>query len=353
MRIFFVLMFGCSKYGPVQSLHRNLISDIETAEMDVFAQQCAAENFAVAIANKEFAELEFEQGDLHRAEDHLREAQKNISIAIEKAEECRPQDTDKDGIYDDVDECIDIPESKNGYKDEDGCPEKDTDDDGIYDDMDQCIKDKEDIDLFEDDDGCPDIDNDGDGILDVNEPPHCRDIPEDFDAYQDEDGCPEETGDADSDGFPDAQDKCPNRPETRNNYLDYDGCPDDIPKDVRITEGKIEILDKILFETAKAVILEQSYGILHSVAQVMRDYPRLRVEVQGHTDSVGSDRYNMKLSRKRAYAVRRHLIEKEGIAPDRLEAQGYGERVPIADNKTPEGKEKNRRVEFIILEGLD
>ena len=113
------------------------------------------------------------------------------------------------------------------------------------------------------------------------------------------------------------------------------------------------ILEKILFETAKAVILEQSYGILNSVAQVMRDYPRLRVEVQGHTDSVGSDRYNMKLSRKRAYAVRRHLIEREGIEPDRLEAQGYGERSPIADNRTPEGKEKNRRVEFIILEGLD
>ena len=84
MIMFLLLLVGCSKYGPVQSMHKKLISNIETAEIDDFARTCAPENFAIAIANKEFAELEFEQGDIHRAEDHLLKAQKNITISIEK-----------------------------------------------------------------------------------------------------------------------------------------------------------------------------------------------------------------------------------------------------------------------------
>ena len=348
----FILLSGCLKYGPIHTKHNQLITHIEESMVDDYAKKCAPKEFALANAQKEFAELEFEQGDLLRAEDHLDIAIKNIQISIEAAKACRPQDTDKDGVYDDVDQCINDKETINNYKDEDGCPELDSDSDGILDELDQCIDDPEDIDKWEDEDGCPDIDNDKDGILDVDEPPHCRNLPEDFDNDKDTDGCPEEDGDSDSDGILDAQDKCVNDPETMNNYLDYDGCPDSPPSKVRIEGNQIVIEEKIYFANNKAIILEQSYGILNSVAEVLRTDPKIHIEIQGHTDSVGSDKYNMDLSQRRANSVRTHLINKEGIDGKRLEAKGFGERNKIVDpERTPEDKERNRRVEFRILEG--
>ena len=93
---------------------------------------------------------------------------------------------------------------------------------------------------------------------------------------------------------------------------------------------------------------------MNSVAEVLKTDPSIRVEIQGHTDSVGSDRYNMDLSRRRANSVRAHLITKEGIDGKRLEAKGFGERQKLVDpEKTPEDKERNRRVEFRILEGAE
>jgi len=352
--MFFFLITGCLKYGPVHTKHKNLIKEIEAAQVDDYAKKCAPKEYAIATSHKEFAELEFEQGDLHRAEDHLDVAIKNITQSIKAAEECRPQDTDGDGVYDDVDQCISQKETKNNYKDEDGCPETDSDKDGILDELDQCVDAPEDIDQWEDEDGCPDVDNDKDGILDVDEPEHCRNLPEDFDNDKDEDGCPEEDGDRDSDGILDSEDACVNDPETQNNYLDFDGCPDQPPSKVRIVGNQIVIEEKIYFENNRAVILEQSYSILNSVAEVLRTDPKLYIQIQGHTDSVGSDRYNMKLSQRRANSVRQHLIEKEGIDGKRLEAKGFGERKKIVDpERTPEDKERNRRVEFRIVQGLE
>ena len=352
--VWFLLLTGCVKFGPVHTKHNDLIVKMEQANVDKYAQKCAPYEFALAVSQIEFAELEFEQGDIHRSEEHLDIAIKNLDSSIAAANACRPKDTDEDGIYDDVDACIQEKETKNGYLDEDGCPEFDADKDLVYDDIDQCLDQAEDRDDFEDEDGCPDLDNDGDGIPDTKEKPHCINLPEDFDNYQDEDGCPEEVGDTDSDGFLDSEDKCPEEPENKNNYLDFDGCPDEPPSKVRIVGNQIVIEDKIYFENNRAVILEKSFDLLNSVAEVLRAYPKIRIQIAGHTDSVGSDRYNLRLSQKRANSVRIHLIEKEQIEADRLEAKGFGEsELIVSPEKTPEDKEQNRRVEFHILEGLE
>jgi hypothetical protein len=101
-------------------------------------------------------------------------------------------DSDNDGIPDDVDQCPDIPEDRDGFQDEDGCPDFDNDNDGIYDAQDKCPNDPEDYDGFQDEDGCSDPDNDGDGIPDKMD--KCPNTPEDKDGYQDEDGCPDGGG---------------------------------------------------------------------------------------------------------------------------------------------------------------
>jgi OOP family OmpA-OmpF porin len=101
-------------------------------------------------------------------------------------------DSDNDGIPDDVDQCKDMPEDKDGFQDEDGCPDFDNDNDGIYDSQDKCPSEAEDFDGFEDSDGCPDLDNDKDGIPDKLD--KCPNTPEDMDGYQDEDGCPDGGG---------------------------------------------------------------------------------------------------------------------------------------------------------------
>jgi len=104
-----------------------------------------------------------------------------------------------------------------------------------------------------------------------------------------------------------------------------------------------------LFDFDKAVIKKQYYKNLDGVAADINKDQSIKVEVQGHTDSIGSEKYNMGLSKRRANAVRNYLIKKGGVAPDRLTAVGYGESMPIASNKTKEGRAKNRRVELKII----
>jgi len=345
-----ILVTSCVKYGPMQFEHEKLISALESTEIDKWTRKCAPKELARAYAHKEFAEIEFQQGDAHRAGDHLHTGLKNIESALKITDECRPKDVDGDGIMDDVDRCPDKPELINDYKDEDGCPEIDTDGDGIYDDADKCISDPEDLDRFLDEDGCPEYDNDNDGIEDIAD--KCPELPEDYDAYQDEDGCPEDTADTDGNGIMDDVDRCLTEAETKNQYLDEDGCPDRVPDKVRVTDTEIVIEDKILFQPGKAILKPVSYNILNSVAQVMRDYSTISVSIEGHTDSDGSRSMNSRLSKKRAEAVRRYLIKKAGIEASRLKTVGHGESKPIASNRTRSGKSKNRRVEFKIIDGM-
>ncbi len=119
---------------------------------------------------------------------------------------------------------------------------------------------------------------------------------------------------------------------------------------VVVERRRIVILEKVLFETAKAVIRPESFELLDQVSQIIVDNPQVgRVEVGGHTDSRGSDRYNMDLSQRRSDAVRAFLIRR-GVTEDRLIAVGNGEERPISDNETEEGREANRRVEFNLID---
>ena len=341
---------GCVKVRSLPEHHQTVAEGLSEASIDRWAEECAPRELALAQSNQAFAELEFEQGNDRRAEEHLLIARTNVALALEAAERCRPKDRDGDGILDGDDECPDSAETVNNFKDEDGCPEGDRDRDGIWDSEDQCPDDPEDLDNFMDSDGCPDRDNDNDGIPDASD--KCPDDPEDMDGDEDFDGCPDAAKDRDGDGIGDDVDRCIDDPETINEYLDEDGCPDTPPQNVRITQESIEIDDKILFASGKSRILPVSFTILNSVAQVMRDYPDIKVKIEGHTDSDGSDSANLRLSQARAEAVREYLISRGTVGSIRLSAEGFGEAQPIDTNRTAAGKANNRRVEFKILSGM-
>jgi OmpA-OmpF porin, OOP family len=118
----------------------------------------------------------------------------------------------------------------------------------------------------------------------------------------------------------------------------------------RITDKHIVISGKILFETGKAKLREVSYEVLDEVVFALEKHPEIvKLQVLGHTDSDGNAKANKRLSRRRAAAVMKYLIRK-GIEKDRISAVGVGEDIPIADNAQEAGKEKNRRVEFVIVE---
>ena len=218
---------------------------------------------------------------------------------------------------------------------------KDSDGDGIPDDMDRCPKDPEDRDAFEDQDGCPELDNDKDGIPDTSD--KCPADAEDKDGYQDDDGCPD--ADNDGDGIPDTADKCPTKAETVNGYQDDDGCPDEVPVAVKKFTG---IIEGINFKTNSAEILPGSFALLDRAVKVLQDYPDVNLEISGHTDSRGKPDYNRDLSHRRAESVRTYFVNR-GIAPERLQAIGYGMDRPIADNISAGGRSRNRRTEFRLI----
>jgi outer membrane protein OmpA-like peptidoglycan-associated protein len=261
-----------------------------------------------------------------------------VGIAVSLGGQLAPDDQDGDGIVDDKDDCPTEPEDKDGFEDDNGCPDTDNDGDGILDVDDECP----DLAGVAAKNGCPETDNDGDGIL--NEVDQCPEEAEDVDEFEDEDGCPDP--DNDGDGVLDADDQCPNEPETKNGQDDEDGCPDL----VRVVGDQIKILQKVYFATNKDKILEKSFPVLDEVASVILLKKEIKVRVEGHTDNVGKDKKNMKLSQRRAESVKKYLVDK-GVAEDRLTAEGKGETMPIADNKTKEGKAENRRVEFHIVGG--
>ncbi|HCF63077.1 MAG TPA: hypothetical protein DEU93_01945 [Chitinophagaceae bacterium] len=231
-------------------------------------------------------------------------------------------DRDGDGVVDSLDRCPDVV----GLADLMGCPDRDAD--GIADDDDKCP----DVAGLAKYGGCPIPDTDGDGIND------------------EEDKCPSEKGyaryqgcpipDTDGDGVNDEEDKCPSRPGSESNM----GCPV-IAKEVI---DKINFAAKnVFFSTGSAKLMAKSNKSLDEVAALMKADESLQMQIDGHTDSQGSDELNQSLSEKRAGAVRDYLISK-GIDASRLKATGYGETKPIADNKTAAGRAKNRRTEMTV-----
>jgi len=117
---------------------------------------------------------------------------------------------------------------------------------------------------------------------------------------------------------------------------------------VPIEVGQTFRLNNIFFDTAKSILRPESNGELNNVVRILNDNPKMEIAIAGHTDYIGSDEYNMKLSDDRANAVRTYLVS-NGIAGSRITAKGYGESKPIADNNTEEGRQTNRRVEFTIV----
>ena len=256
-------------------------------------------------------------------------------------------DKDGDGIKDDVDRCPDDPEDYDVFEDEDGCPEPDNDRDGILDVDDECPVIPEDRDGTEDTDGCPEGnegDRDGDGILDAVD--QCPDDPEDRDNFEDEEGCPDP--DNDQDRILDVDDTCPNDPETYNGTDDEDGCPDQ--GRVLVEADQIVILDKIYFETDSAVIQERSFPIIDAVAATLQGNPQIRkIEIQGHADERAPDDYNIRLTRDRAASVVDALVQR-GVERARVRSAGYGERCPVDPRHNDQAWDRNRRVEFKIIE---
>lgn len=128
-----------------------------------------------------------------------------------------------------------------------------------------------------------------------------------------------------------------------------DACPD-TPAGVRVddtgcTLAEVIVLEGVTFVSNSDELIGDSHAVLNKLADTLKRYPELRVEVGGHTDWQGPASYNQKLSERRANAVRRYLTE-QGVAADNLTAKGYGESMPVADNQSAEGRAKNRRVEL-------
>jgi len=272
-----------------------------------------------------------------------------------------PTDADGDGVFDGIDSCPDTPK---GYPvDLKGCP-RDTDGDGVVDGGDSCANTPKGARV--DAKGCP-IDSDGDGVADgIDACPNTPKL-----AKVDAKGCP---ADADGDGVADGVDACPNTPKgatvdsrgcpadadgdgvfdgidrcpgtTAGAKVDASGCPMEVKAAPLFTDTKKSlVLEGVNFETNKAILTADSSAVLDNVAGSLKDWPDVKVEVAGFTDSKGADGYNLTLSQKRAQAVVEYLGGK-GVDRSRLKAKGYGKANPVADNGTDEGRAKNRRVEL-------
>lgn len=184
-----------------------------------------------------------------------------------------------------------------------------------------------------------DNDNDSDGVLDVED--QCPDVP----GPAPLDGCP----DRDHDDIPDVSDQCPDEPGPATT----EGCPVKNKPLIVYEDGKLVMFGAITFDTGKDTIKTDSFPILDEAAHVFSEHPELkRVRVDGHTDSVGGDETNLDLSKRRAAAILRYLVD-HGIRAERLTSEGYGKTKPIADNRTALGRAKNRRVEFTVLENTN
>ncbi len=279
----------------------------------------------------------------------------NTPFGVEVNPRGCPFDTDGDGVPDYKDKCPNTPDGV--LVDEHGCP-LDSDKDGVIDPLDRCPDTPEGVPV--DAQGCP-IDSDQDGVPDSRD--LCPNTP--LGAEVDINGCPYDT---DQDGVPDFRDDCPNTPygvpvNERGCSRDNDGdgveneidqCPNTFPGLEVDSVGcpirnQVLVLHNVHFEFDKYNLLPDSKQLLRKVAKSLSDQPLLKVQVAGHTDSLGSDQYNQVLSERRAASVRAFLVS-EGVPAANIQSIGYGESRPVAENSSEEGRAMNRRVEIHLLE---
>ncbi len=184
-------------------------------------------------------------------------------------------------------------------------------------------------------------DADHDGIPDKDD--RCPNEAEDFDGFEDQDGCPDP--DNDHDGIPDEVDECPELYGDK----EHRGCP--AKTYVKIENGKIYIFGKVQFRSGSAEIEPMSQPLLDQIAEGLNANPQVKyIEIQGHTDNVGDRAMNQRLSEARAASVK-EALERRHVDSGRLKTRGYGEMRPIAPNEAPGGRQKNRRVDFVIVNG--
>ncbi len=231
---------------------------------------------------------------------------------------------DKDGdlITDTADACPDV----KGLSKFNGCP--DTDGDNIIDQKDKCPT-VAGLDSLQ---GCPFVDNDVDGLR--NERDKCPDQA----GPKENEGCP--WPDTDGDKVLDKDDACPKTFGTIANK----GCPE-----IKVEEKKIieKAFSSLEFATGKDIIKPKSLPSLIQLATLLKNNPSYILKLSGHTDNQGKPELNLILSEKRAKAVRNFLVSK-GAIDSNVIAEWFGQTMPIADNKTPQGRQKNRRVEMKI-----
>ena len=227
-----------------------------------------------------------------------------------------PLDTDGDGIFDNVDKCPNAP----GIAKYQGCPVPDTDGDGINDENDKCPS----VKGLAKYDGCPVPDADKDGVNDEED--KCPTVAG-LARYQ---GCP--IPDTDGDGINDEEDKCPSIKGVSTN----NGCPNlnFDSKDIKFAINSAKLTEPSKKELDKGVV-------------ILKENNALKISIEGHASTTGTDKINDPLSLKRANSVKDYFVSK-GVEKDRLSTVGHGSKQPVADNKTSDGRKANQRVDFKV-----
>lgn len=254
-------------------------------------------------------------------------------------------DSDGDGVPDRKDKCPNTPKGVQVYSD--GCP-LDLDGDGVPDYLDKCPGTPAGTQVNEA--GCALTDVDNDGVPDQQD--RCPGTPPGVPVGAD--GCPL---DSDGDGIPDYLDECPNSPAGAK--VLPNGCAlkgdcrkprpgEEVDENGCAVEQRF-VLRGVKFEFDSDRLLPESKEILNDVAETLKSYDDIGVEVEGHTDDIGTDAYNLGLAERRSNAVKTYLVGR-GIPASRMTPVGYGETRPLASNDTEDGREENRRVEFRVSE---